>query len=229
MWLAFRHRTCRRPRDDGWATQGRWDVFATAYLGDRWLAPVELPQSAGRNDMRVDSAARPRRQRLLRLRQRQPRLAPAGHAAAEPAASHVSRLQRRRQAGRVRSWTTPKPSLPKTAIVHPEEAEQVARIRDYKIEHGGKTYRIYRGDLHRHTDISSDGIGDGSLMDLHRYGLDAAAMDFILVGDHNMGDDNEYCWWRTQKANDLYTVPGSFHLDVRLRAQRAVSATAIAT
>ena len=31
-----------------------------------------------------------------------------------------------------------------------------------------------------------------------------------MVGDHNMGNDNEYCWWRTQQANDLYTVPGAF-------------------
>ena len=30
MWLAFRHRTCRHPRIDGWAIQARWDVFATA-------------------------------------------------------------------------------------------------------------------------------------------------------------------------------------------------------
>jgi hypothetical protein len=94
--------------------------------------------------------------------------------------------------------------------VHPREKEQVARIRGYKVEAGGKRYYIYRGDLHRHTDISADGMGDGSLMDLHRYGLDAAALDFILVSDHNMGQDNEYTWWRTQKANDLYTVPGAF-------------------
>jgi hypothetical protein len=86
----------------------------------------------------------------------------------------------------------------------------VARVRAHKVEHNGKTYRIYRGDLHRHTDISTDGVGDGSLMDLHRYALDAAALDFILVGDHNMGSDVEYNWWRTQKANDLYTVPGAF-------------------
>src|SRR5205823_2719158 len=26
MWLAFRHRTCRRPRTDGWAAQGRWEA-----------------------------------------------------------------------------------------------------------------------------------------------------------------------------------------------------------
>jgi hypothetical protein len=35
-------------------------------------------------------------------------------------------------------------------------------------------------------------------------------MDYIFMTDHNMGQDNEYCWWRTQKANDLYTVPGAF-------------------
>jgi hypothetical protein len=103
-----------------------------------------------------------------------------------------------------------KPRLGLVQAVHAREKEQVQRIREYKIEAGGKTYRIYRGDLHRHTDISTDGIGDGSLMDLHRYGLDAAAFDYIMVGDHNMGQDNEYSWWRTQKANDLYTVPGAF-------------------
>ena len=94
--------------------------------------------------------------------------------------------------------------------IHPREAEQVARIRAYKVECGGRTYRIYRGDMHRHTDISQDGVGDGSLMDLHRYALDAAAFDFIVVTDHNMGGDKEYPWWRTQKANDLYTLPNVF-------------------
>ena len=94
--------------------------------------------------------------------------------------------------------------------VHPQEKSQVARVRAYRVQAGGKTYRIYRGDLHRHTDISGDGIGDGSLMDLYRYGVDAAALDFIMVTDHNMGQDNEYCWWQTQKSNDLYTLPGRF-------------------
>ncbi len=59
MWLAFRHRTCRHPRIDGWGVQARWDVFATAWLGDRWTTPVELPQSGGRNDMRADSQRDP--------------------------------------------------------------------------------------------------------------------------------------------------------------------------
>src|SRR5205807_131698 len=55
MWMAFRHRTARNPRADGWAAAGRWDMYATAYLGDRWLTPFELAHSGGRNDMRASS------------------------------------------------------------------------------------------------------------------------------------------------------------------------------
>lgn len=208
MWLAFRHRTCRRPRDDGWAAQGRWDVYATAYLGDRWLPPVELPLSGGRNDMRISSQrdqhgnvyfAYASDNRPFAL----PQMPPRNHHVA------VSRLAGAPKPGPMK-LVAKKRDYPIVAPVHPKEKAQVARIRNYKIEAGGKTYRIYRGDLHRHTDISGDGPGDGSLMDLHRYALDAAAMDFVLVADHNMGNDNEYCWWRTQQANDLYTVPGAF-------------------
>jgi hypothetical protein len=55
IWLAFRHRTSYRPREDGWAAAGRWDGYACAWLGDSWTAPVLLPQSAGRNDMRFSA------------------------------------------------------------------------------------------------------------------------------------------------------------------------------
>jgi hypothetical protein len=207
MWLAFRHRTCRRPRIDGWAVQARWDVFATAYLGDRWTTPVELPHSTGRNDMRVSSQrdragnvyfAHASDNRPWSL----PGLPPRNLSVA------VSRLGGAAKPGEFRFRDASDP--PKAAPIHPNEAEQVARIRKHAVEFGGKTYHIYRGDLHRHTDISGDGMGDGSLLDLHRYALDAAALDFVLVSDHNMGGDQEYPWWRTQQANDLYTVPGSF-------------------
>jgi hypothetical protein len=208
LWMAFRHRTCRTPREDGWCARGRWDVFATAYIGDRWLAPVELARSGGRNDMRIASQlgtdgtvtfayASDNRQWSM------PGMPPRNHHIAisrfggAPAVAPLKLVAGERKVAR-------------PPQVHPKEAEQVARIRNYKIEAGGRTYKIYRGDLHRHTDISGDGPGDGSLMDLHRYAIDAAAMDFVLVADHNMGDDNEYCWWRTQQANDLYTVPGKF-------------------
>jgi hypothetical protein len=210
MWLAFRHRTCRHPRADGWAVQGRWDSYATACLGDRWLSPVPLPQSGGRLDMRLASGhdgdggvyfahATDHRGWVP------PAMLPGNHnvAVSRLAGAARPRTGAMRFVERVREF-------PALRRVHPREAEQLARVRGYRVEAGGKVYRVYRGDLHRHTDLSVDGIGDGSLMDLHRYALDAAALDFVLVGDHNMGQDNEYCWWQTQEANDLYTVPGAF-------------------
>ncbi len=208
IWMAFRHRACRRPRQDGWAAQGRWDVYLTALLGDRWLPPVELPLSGGRNDMRLCSqvdrdgkicfayASDNRPWTLPGMPPRNHHVAVCCLEDAPRRGPHTFQAGERKQ--------------PQVAKIHPKEAEQVARIRNYQIDQGGRTYKIYRGDLHRHTDISGDGPGDGSLMDLHRYAIDAAAMDFVLVADHNMGNDNEYCWWRTQQANDLYTVPGKF-------------------
>jgi len=208
MWLAYRHRTCRHPRIDGWSIQGRWDVFATAWLGDRWTTPVELAQSGGRNDMRVssqrDAAGNVYFAYASDNRGWTPPLMLARNLSV--AVSRLGGLPRPADAQFV-APPAPDGNIPP---VHPHEAEQIARVRGYKIEAAGKTYHVYRGDLHRHTDISPDGVGDGSLMDLHRYALDAAALDFCIVSDHNMGDDAEYPWWRTQKANDLYTIPGAF-------------------
>ena len=44
----------------------------------------------------------------------------------------------------------------------PTRPADVARMRDYRIEAGGKTYRLLRGDFHRHTEISQDGGSDGA-------------------------------------------------------------------
>jgi hypothetical protein len=208
MWLAFRHRTCRNPREDGWAAAGRWDIFATAYLGDHWLTPVELPQSIGRNDMRISSQrdqaggvyfACASDNRVFALAQMPPKNhhVAVSHFSGAPLPGKFEFAPRQR-------------TFPIAAPVHPKEREQVAALRKYTVTAAGKSYRIYRGDLHRHTDISGDGPGDGSILDLHRYAIDAALLDFVLIADHNMGNDNEYCWWRTQQANDLYTVPGFF-------------------
>ncbi len=209
MWLAFRHPVARNPRADDWAAQGGWHLFATAYLGDRWLLPFVLEHSAGRKDMRV-STQRDRAGSVYLAYASDnrawipPGMMPRNYSIA------VSHLTGVPKPGEMRLVERRRPAVAAVPQVHPHEKEQIARIRNYKIEAGGKTYHIYRGDLHRHTDLSGDGIGDGSIRDLHRYGLDAAGFDYIMVTDHNMGQDNEYNWWRTQKANDLYTVPGAF-------------------
>ena len=95
------------------------------------------------------------------------------------------------------------------APVHLREAEDVRRARAYRMVVSGNELRILRGDFHRHTEISPDGAGDGSLEDYFRYMVDAAAMDTGIVSDHNAGGQ-EYTWWRTEKAIDLFHLAGAF-------------------
>lgn len=90
------------------------------------------------------------------------------------------------------------------------EAEAVTRMRKYRVEAGGKKYQLLRGEFHRHTEISWDGGPDGSLEDMFRYAVDAAAMDWIGNGDHDNGAGREYSWWLTQKFTDAYHVAGRF-------------------
>jgi hypothetical protein len=91
-----------------------------------------------------------------------------------------------------------------------EEQAAVKRIRDYRIEAGGKKYQMLRGEFHRHTEMSWDGGPDGSLEDMFRYAIDVAAMDWIGNGDHDSGAGREYSWWLIQKYTDAYHVKDHF-------------------
>jgi hypothetical protein len=90
------------------------------------------------------------------------------------------------------------------------EREAVQRMREYRIEVGGKKYQLLRGEFHRHTEISWDGGADGSLEDMFRYAIDAAGMDWIGNGDHDNGAGREYSWWLVQKFTDAYHVKDHF-------------------
>ena len=99
-----------------------------------------------------------------------------------------------------------------TYPVHPNEAEDVGRIRAYTIESEGRTYKIFLGDTHRHTEFSHDGLNDGSLMEAYRYALDAAELDFLGVSEHNNrgGQDTPYVNWLHPQIADIFRLPGSF-------------------
>ncbi len=91
--------------------------------------------------------------------------------------------------------------------VHPDEAADVRRMREYRVEAGGKSYRFVRGDFHRHSEISQDGGSDGALEDMWRYAIDAVAFDWMGDADHDNGGGKEYTWWLVQKTTDLYHNP----------------------
>jgi hypothetical protein len=102
--------------------------------------------------------------------------------------------------------TPPHSVSPKTTA----EREAVERVRDYRAKIGGVTYQLVRGDYHRHTEISFDGGGDGSLSDMFRYAIDAASQDWICAGDHDYGTGREYTWWQIQKHDDAYHTGPQF-------------------
>jgi hypothetical protein len=95
-------------------------------------------------------------------------------------------------------------------LVHPNEGADVERMRSHRILAGSKTYQLFRGEFHRHTEISQDGGSDGSLEDMWRYALDAGRLDWIGDGDHDNGGGKEYTWWLIQKTTDLYHNPPAF-------------------
>jgi hypothetical protein len=208
VWLLARPRTSARRPTSLWAAGGKWEVVATSYSGDRWSELILIPESVGRNEGEFQVAAGQGGDIYLALAGDH-RLwggAPFGQT---PGNHDILFATLRAPAGASPVLAPLPPEPPAGQPVEAREQQQVAALRSHAIQAGGKTYRIYRGDLHRHTDISADGAGDGSLFDSYRYAMDAAAMDYLMVTDHQSGAQ-EYTWWRTQKSADMFHTAGFF-------------------
>ena len=226
-WLLYRHREENNWRDSTVPVVGAvWIEYATSLIGGSWSAPQPLPRSDNLLDNRpalvpqgsgnvlafYSGDGRFHREGMTAGRGNNPE--PKG-AAAKKAAATVDAARRVNNDLFVAVLTTPAgaadpaPGAPAAAAdaappAHPNEASDVARVRAHRVAAGGKTYQLLRGEFHRHTDISPDGGGDGTLEDMWRYALDVGALDWIGCGDHDNGNGREYTWWLTQKTTDLY-------------------------
>ena len=206
LLLALRVRTSANvSRIDNWSNAGRWEMFVSALGGNGWEPAIPMPSSAGRNSTRSAIALANGEAKIVWATDN--RVWPGVrygdlevYTAGVPLHAAPAKIATQAMASTVASVANP----------HPNEREDTSRIRAYRYTLNGKTYRILRGDLHRHTELSGDGAGDGMLDDLYRYELDAAAFDYAFVSDHQMGQDEEYNWWITQKSNDLYNMPQRF-------------------
>jgi hypothetical protein len=212
-WLLFQGRTSTdSTHDDVWATGGLWDLYLTSYEQGRWLPASFVPQSNGRPEVPFAIAgakdgvwfAWATDGRTYRGKSGTHELPSMVHY--DVYAAHASANS---PAGDTLLTDSKEPVL-RPQRVHPNEKADVARIRAFRTAIDGASYRILRGDFHRHTEISYDGAGDGSLEDYYRYMLDASAMDTGIIGDHNMGGDEEYSWWRTEKSYDVFHIPNRY-------------------
>jgi hypothetical protein len=90
------------------------------------------------------------------------------------------------------------------------EQDSVAMMRKYRMQTGNGNLMILRGEFHRHSEISMDGGGDGSILDQYRYMLDGSYMDWVGCCDHDNGAAREYTWWLSQKLTDIFYSPSHF-------------------
>lgn len=219
VWVFVRHQLIARGRNGGQF----FDNYATTLTGgngpERWLPLVLLPGATGRQDTVLSAAPADGGIAVAAVGDHRhfPVPLPINHDISTLFLSAAGLQQ-------IDPELQPfHPSAPgQFTITHPAERQQVAAVRNYRITAGDRTYKIVRGDVHRHTEISMDGAIDGSLWDLYRYAIDAASLDYVAVTDHNYGawldtdepespdTDNEYQWWRTQKSADMFYVPGRF-------------------
>jgi hypothetical protein len=229
IWLAFRHR-----EEVVWGGNavmivgGVWLEYVTSLAGPAWAPPHVLPRSDGLLDSRPALVAPADGPALIvyggdgRMRHEVEFTADLNrriytHSGTLAGVSNhdlqVAALVPPSSAAavdpRAAGPANGPPADPRSPA-HADEAADVARMRDYRIQAGGKTYRLLRGEFHRHTEISLDGGNDGALEDMWRYALDAAHLDWIGNGDHDSGGGKEYTWWLIQKTTDLYHNPPRF-------------------
>ena len=183
-----------------------FEYWVTRYDADRWTTVRPLPKSWGRAGTRLSAAATPEgmwwswptdNRRAVWVQR--PILGEVYAARFDPVLGGEVVLA---------PAPTERVAAPRG---HVDEAGDVAAVRAYRTRIAGRSVGIVRGDLHRHTELSWDdgGVRDGSLPDLYRYALDAAALDFGASTDHQ-GGGYDYWWWYSQKAADMYRVPGRF-------------------
>jgi hypothetical protein len=202
--MMFRRWTRRNARTIG--SPMAWENYLTRWDGERWTSPLPLSHSAGWIEKHA-AMTRDAAGELWSAWMTDGR--PFSTQIPQNADIYCARLGSgpAATAKGLEPFAEPRPeAIP----VHNNEAGDVAAIRRHVIAAGGKQYRIYRGDMHRHTDISQDFKYDGSLLEVYRYALDAAGFDYIAPTDHQTGFDQEYSWWQNQKLVDLFLIPGRF-------------------
>jgi hypothetical protein len=202
LWL-----TCREKllTPQGVQPGTSWLTFARRLDGDRWSEPIEVHHSDGLLDSRPVLLPHPGGG-LIVLTNTDSR--------------HTKPLVLDNQIYLDVVDLPGEPVEPKLVAVEPaakkpnqaeaDELTAVKRLRDYRLEAGGKKYQLLRGEFHRHTEISFDGGNDGSLEDMFRYAIDVAHLDWIGNTDHDNGAGREYTWWLTQKYSDAYHAGDAF-------------------
>ena len=152
------------------------------------------------------------------------RLEIAGHATGITAVWDTGRTDRRtdteprgvQHCAIERAPSATAPVLPAVArrAVAPEEPTPRAAPAE-PVADGERSWKLFYGDLHRHTDLSlCFPFFDGSIDDAYRYAIEVAELDFLGITDHTRdiarGDALSQLWWRSTKEVRRHALPDAF-------------------
>jgi len=203
--LLFRHWTRQNSRAIGSPID--WENYLTRLDGQAWTTPVPLEHSAGSIE---------KHPALTRTSDGSVHAAwmtdnrPFGTQV--PTHAHIYHADLGQ--GGAANWSSELQhfieAMPEAIPLHSHEAEDVRAARSWVTAVSGQNYRIFRGEMHRHSDVSQDFKYDGSLIEIYRYAMDVASFDYIAVTDHQAGYDQEFTWWQNQKLAHLFLMPGVF-------------------
>jgi hypothetical protein len=205
-----------------------WQPYVLTMTADGWSSPALLPYSEGRLSMFAAAAPAPDGGLWVAWpRDNIPTFTVFFNLPEETVIENVycARYQPGSADTGLQLGDPENPGFEERPPGHTAEVEDVARIRSWRVRAAGrsgaafglrpagkKTYQILRGDTHRHTELSMDlrGSPDGSILDFYRYMLDAAAMDWGMISDHQYASDREYWWWLEEKLADMFHSPLGF-------------------
>jgi hypothetical protein len=200
MWLLYR----RHPLGTGAGEV--WNGFATYHSGDQWSPEIPLPNSENFIDNRP-ALARLSSGALAAIYSTDKRVATTQSGVDNDL--HACVLSADGSTRKSVLVPVPPPDNVNADPIHPNEADDIKRMREFRVTTNGKNYQLLRGEFHRHTELSSHRDQDGPFEEIWRYGLDVARMDWIGQGDHDNGQ-REYTWWLSQKQDDMYFHPPTF-------------------
>ena len=211
VWALFRHRHLRQREVPHTAAAHRasWETYATAFDGRNWSTPIPLPATAGRSDAGTGFASGPDGSLYAAWATDNRIYDEYLYEQGEVLASRIPAMSGPVYPTKLKRRTRDELQI---FMKHPNEREDVERIRAYEIKSEGKTYRIYRGDTHRHTEYSADGNNDGAQNDTYRYAMNVAELDYLGMSEHHGtgGPNIEYINWLLQQRVDVFLVPGRF-------------------
>jgi hypothetical protein len=205
LTLLFRHWTRHNDRTIG--SPMNWDDYLTRFDGSRWTSPQPLASSAGSIE-KYPAMARGRDGEVRAAWMTDNR--PFASQVPGNADVYFAELGAARGTPGSAALEPYREPFAEVIPVHTREADDVKEVRGYRLASAGKQYAIYRGDMHRHSDVSQDFKYDGSLLEIYRYAIDVASFDYLAITDHQAGYDQEFTWWQNQKLVDLFQVGGAF-------------------